>query len=107
MNVTGSEEAKTPESSRAGCIVPTDDGNNWVTAGFGGKCEPAKFFSKWLKNGVVGVITVTRRERAIRPGGRTTEECPERHNGLGRELGRDTGRLGGGAWTVKEAAAFF
>lgn len=52
-------------------------------------------------------MTVTRRERAIRPGGRTTEECPERHNGLGRELGRDAGCLGGGAWTVKEAAAFF
>lgn len=38
MNVTGSEEAKAPESSRAGCIVHTDDGNNrQVTAGFGGK----------------------------------------------------------------------
>lgn len=36
-------------------------------------------------------MTVMRRERVIRPDGRTTEEGPERDNGLRRELGSDTG----------------
>ena len=46
-------------------------------------------------------MTVMRRERAIRPDGRNTEECPERDNGLGRKLGRDAvWGDGGGGWRV-------